>query len=55
MSLSIDIQSYRASIILLVAVALSSYILYRMRRTWIERALEEYLRAMGEEVDRGDT
>jgi hypothetical protein len=42
-----------ALIILLVAVALSSYIFYRMRRrTWIERALEEYLRAMGEEVDR---
>jgi hypothetical protein len=42
-----------ALIILLVAVALSSYIFYRVRRrTWIERALEEYLRAMGEEVDR---
>ena len=42
-----------ALIILLAAVTLSSYIFYTMRRrTWIERALEQYFRDMGEEVDR---
>ncbi len=39
--------------ILLAAVVLGSYIFYRMRRrTWIERALEQYLRAMEEDRKR---